>query len=196
VLEEAARKVCHREQKSGPIERLHGYAWVVLRSVGISRLRRGPAALSQRTLASEEGEEAMRTIPSRLGSPADVERRILFRQVLGMLSPEERLVCAWKRAGLSSREIARRRGTTTAAIDKLLSRARERVRSNLGHRSSGDVEVSTTRVLDDRQRRRAPCRGRGTSRTRSRMAGFGSQPRHARRRGHLGTERSRHRRSG
>jgi RNA polymerase sigma factor (sigma-70 family) len=181
VLEEAARKVSHREEKSGPIERLHAYAWVVLRSVAVSRLRRGPAALSRRTLASEEGEEAMRSIPSRLGSPAEIERRVLFRQVLSMLSPEERLVCAWKRAGFSSREIARHRGTTTAAIDKLLSRARERVRASLSSRSSEEVEVSgATRSGNARQRRRALSGGKGTPLTRPRMAGLGSTPRRGR----------------
>ena len=142
VLEEAGRKISRREQASGPIERLHGYLWVALRTIAVSRLRRGSARLTQRTLPSEEGQAALEATPSILGSADEIERRILLRQVLNMLSPEERLVCAWKRAGFSSHEIARRRGGTAAAIDKMLSRARERVRRN----SAVSAATMTARV--------------------------------------------------
>ena len=35
VLEEAGRRIARREARSGPIEKLHGYAWVTIRSSGI-----------------------------------------------------------------------------------------------------------------------------------------------------------------
>jgi DNA-directed RNA polymerase specialized sigma24 family protein len=84
-----------------------------------------------------------------MGSPEELERRLLFRQVLKSLSAEERLICGWKRAGYSSREIADRRGTTAAAVDKMLSRARERVRGQLSLKSversdGGEITRSTT----------------------------------------------------
>jgi DNA-directed RNA polymerase specialized sigma24 family protein len=143
ALEEVARRISQREQTSGPIAALHGYAWVALRSVAVSILRRGPATLRRRTIDPEEAEEVLRSIPSRLGTPAEIERGVLFRQILAMLTLEERLVCAWKRAGFSSQEIARRRGTTAAAVDKLLSRARERVRANLAQRAGYDLQAAS-----------------------------------------------------
>src|SRR3954447_16476196 len=50
ALEEAGRRITHREAENGPIERLHGYAWVTLRNVATSRMRGGPGRLEQRTL--------------------------------------------------------------------------------------------------------------------------------------------------
>ena len=41
AFEEAARRITKREQASGPIEKLGGYAWKALESIGVSRQRRG-----------------------------------------------------------------------------------------------------------------------------------------------------------
>ena len=131
LLEEAGRKIQQREHQRGPVERLHAYAWVTVRSIALSRLRHGSARLARCTLPSREGQIALQSAAATVGSPEELERRLLFRQVLESLSVEERLICAWKRAGYSSREIAARRGTTAAAVDKMLSRARERVRGQL-----------------------------------------------------------------
>src|SRR4051812_25732334 len=53
VLEEAGRRILKRETRSGPIEHLHGYAWVTLRSVARSWLRRGSSRLTLNTISSE-----------------------------------------------------------------------------------------------------------------------------------------------
>ena len=131
LLEEAGRKIQLREQQHGPVERLHAYAWVTMRSVALSRLRHGSARLARCTLPSREGQIALQSTAASVGSPEDVERRLLVQQVLGALTPEERAVCALKHAGFSSREIAARRGSTATAVDKMLSRARERLRGQL-----------------------------------------------------------------
>lgn len=132
VLEEAGRKIDRREKRSGPIERLHAYAWVALRSVATSRLRRGDGRLAQRTLPSEEGEAALDSTPARAGGVDEIERRILLRQVLDTLTPEERLVCILRKAGFSSQEIADRRGGTPGAVDNVLWRVKLKVRKLLG----------------------------------------------------------------
>src|SRR6266542_702349 len=46
VFEEAGRRIVTREERSGPIEKLHGYAWVTLRSVATSWMRRGSSRLT------------------------------------------------------------------------------------------------------------------------------------------------------
>jgi DNA-directed RNA polymerase specialized sigma24 family protein len=132
VLEEAGRRITHRETDGGPIERLHAYAWVTLRSIATSRLRSGAGRLAQRTLASADGELVLDSTPARFGTAEDVERGILLREVLEALTPEERLICIWKKAGFSSQEIAARRGGSAAAVDTLVSRIKHRVRTLMG----------------------------------------------------------------
>jgi RNA polymerase sigma factor (sigma-70 family) len=128
VLEEAGRKIDHREKQSGQIEHLHGYAWVTLRTVAATRLRRGDGQLERRTFGAEDGAAAIDATPSRTGTPEEVERTILLRELLAQLSPEERVVCMWKKAGYTSQEIAKRRGTGPGAVDTMLSRIRQKVR--------------------------------------------------------------------
>lgn len=134
VFEEAGRKIDHREKHSGPIERLHGYAWVTLRTVAATRLRRGDGQLARLTFAAEEGAAAIDATPSRTGTAEDIERTILLRELLDQLSPEERLVCILKKAGYTSQEIAKRRGTGAGAVDTMLSRIRQKVRELMGTR--------------------------------------------------------------
>lgn len=137
ILEEAGRKIDHREKHTGPIDRIHAYAWVTLRSVATSRLRRGDGRLAQRTLGSEDSEAVLDVTPAKTGGVDEIERQILLRQVLETLTPDERVVCIWKKAGFSSQEIADRRGSTAGAIDKMLSRARQKVRALLGIQPGG-----------------------------------------------------------
>jgi RNA polymerase sigma factor (sigma-70 family) len=128
VLEEAGRKIIHREQRSGSIENLHGYAWVTVRRLATSWLRRGPGRIAQETVGSEEGELALRAAPAPIGTPEQVEHAILLREILARLTPEERLVCLWKMAGWSSQQIAARRGTSAGVVNTLFWRAKQKVR--------------------------------------------------------------------
>ena len=88
--------------------------------------------MAQRTLAAEEGAAALDATPTLEGTADQIERTILLREVLDTLTPDERLVCIWKKAGFSSQEIANRRGGTAAAVDTMLSRVRQKVRRLLG----------------------------------------------------------------
>jgi len=99
IFEEAGRKIDHREKQSGQIDHLHGYAWITLRTVAATRLRRGDGQLARRTFGAEEGAAVIDATPAKFGTPEDIERTILLRELLERLSPEERLVCVWKKAG-------------------------------------------------------------------------------------------------
>jgi DNA-directed RNA polymerase specialized sigma24 family protein len=132
VLERAGQRLSRREAVAGQIENLPGYAWVVLRSVAASEMRRGSKRIVQNTVASTSGEEFLASTPSSFGTAKDIERAVLLREALQVLSPEERLMCVWKRAGFSSREIAKFQGRSVAAVDTLLSRIRQKVRAALG----------------------------------------------------------------
>jgi RNA polymerase sigma factor (sigma-70 family) len=132
VMEEAGRRISTREQRSGPIEKLHGYAWVTIRSVATSYLRRGSSRLVRKTLESEAGHAQIAELPADHASAEQIERSILLREILNRLSPEERLICLWKKAGFSSQEIAAFQGRSVQAVDTIFSRAKQKVRDDLG----------------------------------------------------------------
>ena len=88
VLETAGRKITRREERAGPIE-LYGYAWVTVRSVATSQMRRGSLRLIERTLESDAAEALLASAPAAFGSAEQIERDILLREVRDMLSAEE-----------------------------------------------------------------------------------------------------------
>jgi DNA-directed RNA polymerase specialized sigma24 family protein len=146
IMEEAGRRIRHREER-GPIERLHGYAWVTVRSVAMSRMRLGSSKLSQKTLDSESGQAKLLATPTLRGAPAEVEQAVLLRELLRTLSREERMICLWKKAGFSSQEIALHQGRTVVAIDTIFSRAKQKIRKALG---MSDVTDATIRRSSSR----------------------------------------------
>lgn len=132
VMEEAGRRIASREDRGGPIEKLDGYAWVTIRSVATSHMRSGSSRLIQKTIAAEAGEALITATPAVSGSPEEIERDILLREVSERLSPEEWLTCVWKMEGRSSQEIARQQGRSVVAVDTLFSRAKQKLRKALG----------------------------------------------------------------
>lgn len=132
VLEEAGRRLVAREARGGPIDRLHGYAWVTLRSIAMSRMRRGSMRLIQSTLDPRAGATRLSELASQTGSAEEIERGILFSEVLGLLSPDEQAIVLWRRAGYSSAEIAWVQDRTVEAVDKVFSRAKQKIRRALG----------------------------------------------------------------
>lgn len=132
VLEEAGRRIAARQERAGPLANLHGYAWVTVRSVATSFMRRGSVRLVQKTVEPELGEALLTAATARHSTPQQIEHRILLREVLSRLSTEERLICVWKHAGFSSQEISKRLGRTVAGVDTVFCRAKDRLRKLLG----------------------------------------------------------------
>lgn len=128
VLEEAGRRLLRRERRSGPIANLHGYAWVTVRSVMTSKLRRGDARLAERTVGSSNLDALPSLRSATRHTMADLERRVLLGQVLAVLTFDERRVCRMKAAGYSTSEIARIVGRSVRAIDTCYSRAKAKAR--------------------------------------------------------------------
>jgi DNA-directed RNA polymerase specialized sigma24 family protein len=132
ILEEAGRRIAHREENGGPIEKINGYAWVAIRSIAMSRLRQGSGQLLQRTLGSDASGAALSHVAARDGSAEQIEQSVLLREILVPLTRDEQRVCLWKYMGFSSREIARRRGSSVNAVDLLFFHAKEKIRRTLG----------------------------------------------------------------
>ena len=131
IMEEAGRRIRHREER-GPIERLHGYAWVTVRSIARSRMRMSAAKVNQKTLDSEASTARLLATPTSRGTAVEVEQAVLLRELLSTLSREERMICLWKKAGFSSQEIALHQRRTVIAIDTIFSRAKQKIRRALG----------------------------------------------------------------
>jgi RNA polymerase sigma factor (sigma-70 family) len=129
VLEEAGRKISDHERRSGPIVKLHGYAWVTVRSVAMSTMRRGSMRVERATVRSDESHAILSRLPSEFGSAERIENAILLDEILARLSPDERMVCVWKKAGFSSKEIADRLGTSVGAVDTLFHRVKQKIQN-------------------------------------------------------------------
>jgi RNA polymerase sigma factor (sigma-70 family) len=128
VLEEAGQRLANREASAGPMRRLRAYAWKTLRSVAVSRLRRSEMRVERATVRSEASRDAVSSFSSNLASPERIEREILLREILTLLTPEERLICVWKTAGFSSREIAARLGRSVTGVNVAFWRATRKIR--------------------------------------------------------------------
>ena len=132
VLEEAARRIVEHERSVGPLERLRGYAWVSIRHAAITRVRRASMRLQQQTLDGIDSTAAMAELLAHRASADMIELNVLLAEVLRLLSEEERRVCIWKKAGFTSRQIARYRGQSTEAVDTMFFRVKQKVRKALG----------------------------------------------------------------
>lgn len=152
ALEAAGRKIAKRERESGPIENLHGYAWVALRSVGVSWSRLGSRRLARNTLPPDDSATALESIPAKTGTPEQMESAIHLAEVMARLTPEERLVCMWKKAGYTSQEIAEHRGTSPGAIDVLFTRTKQKIRklfaSKTGDARDGEPDDRLAQNID------------------------------------------------
>lgn len=140
ILEEAGRKIAEHERRAGPIEKLHGYAWVAMRSVATSRMRRGSMRMERAALRSEESQAVLSGMASDVGTADEIERSILIEEILAQLSEQERTLFMWKKAGFSSKEIASGLKMSVAGVDQLFHRVKEKVQRTCGL-GGGDLAV-------------------------------------------------------
>lgn len=146
MLEEAGRRITPREERSGQVQKIDEYTWVTLRNVGISRMRRSSNRVIQRTVASDVSEVVLSGAQTESNTAEEIERRILLREVLERLTPDEQLVFARKIAGFTSEEIARQRGCSVVAVDTAFSRAKRRIRSLTGVQERVASNQSTSQL--------------------------------------------------
>src|SRR5687768_8356417 len=129
VFEEAARRIEKRERQFGPIEKLRGYAWKALESIGVSVHRRTAIQIRFKRVESRTGPEIVSMLQAWDGSVEQVERGILLREVEAHLTPEEARIFHLKGLGFSSEEIAQLRGSSVNSVDKIMSRLKQRFRN-------------------------------------------------------------------
>src|SRR5207248_2804584 len=125
------RRIAAREERKGPLDNLHAYAWVVVRRIAALRLRHDQWAVSSATLTGSESESVLRRIPAGFATSEQIFNDILCRELLANLNPIERQIAKGRNAGQSDDEIARGCGTSRRTISnawrrlkrKMLSRA-------------------------------------------------------------------------
>ena len=132
VLEESGRRIAAREERKGPLDNVHAYAWVVVRRMAALRLRHDHWAVTSATLTSAESEMALSRVAAGFATSEQIYNDILCKELLAHLSPMEQHIAKGKSAGHSDDEIARGCGTSCRTIfnawrrlkRKMLSRAR------------------------------------------------------------------------
>jgi DNA-directed RNA polymerase specialized sigma24 family protein len=129
AFEEAARRIEKRERQSGPIEKLRGYAWKALESIGVSAYRRSTMQVRLKRVESRTGPEIVTRLPALDGSVEQIEREILLREIEASLTSEEARIFRLKALGFSSEEIAQHRGSSVNSVDKVMSRLKQKFRT-------------------------------------------------------------------
>ena len=129
VFEEAARRIEKREGASGPIEKLRGYAWKALESIGVSAHRRTGMQVRWKRVESRTRDDIVSLLRAWDGSVEKIERDILLRELEVHLTGEEARVFHLKSLGFSSEEIAKLRGSSVNSVDKVMSRIKQKFRA-------------------------------------------------------------------
>lgn len=88
-------------------------------------------------LHAEDTRAMLSDMPSDVGTVDEIERAILLDEVLAQLSDQERTLFMWKKAGFSSKEIARGLRMSAAAVDQLFHRLKEKVQHAFGLEGAG-----------------------------------------------------------
>src|SRR5262249_14076954 len=106
----------------------HGFTWVTVRNVAISRLRRGPHLLEMPISGSRESAAALARLTAEDGSPERIQASILLHEALQQISDRERKIAILKKAGFSTRSIAKKLDMSVSAVDTTYARLREKLR--------------------------------------------------------------------
>jgi RNA polymerase sigma factor (sigma-70 family) len=143
VMEQAGRRILDHERRHGAIGSLRAFAWVAMRNEATSRVRRGAMRIARASIAGEEAENLLTVAHASVGTPEQIEADILMAELLAQLTAEERLVCAWKRLGFSSKEIAEQQGTTVERVNTFFHRVKQKIRDTLRPRDASPSQSTT-----------------------------------------------------
>ena len=137
VLEESGRRIAAREERKGPLDNLHAYAWVVVRRMAALRLRHDQWAVASATLTGAESEMALRAHAGRIRHiGADLQRHSL-QGTSGASEPDRTA----NRKGEECRSVRRRdcarlRNVASHHLQRLAPSQTEDVESGAGNQSA------------------------------------------------------------
>jgi DNA-directed RNA polymerase specialized sigma24 family protein len=142
ILEEAGSRIEDHERAYGRVDNLDAYAWRTVENVAKSRLRRWPMRLFRSMLPSADSEAVLETLPAQFGSAEQIESAIEYKEIQMQLSVREQRLCAYKRLGMSSREIARAAGSSIVSVNTDFYRIKRKIRAM--REFGADVSVTRT----------------------------------------------------
>ena len=76
IFESAGRSIEKREERNGPIERLYGFAWVVLKNAALSHLRSPSGRIEALSAFGPNGIRLLEDRHAIRGSPEQIEREV------------------------------------------------------------------------------------------------------------------------
>ena len=127
ILEEAGRRLAAREQRKGPIEELHSYAWTVACRMAALRLRHDDWVLANAISASDHSPTGFDRVSAAFGTAEQIEAKILFDELYEHLTPEERHLVMARHGGLYLDEIARLQGTSILSVVTVWRRVKRKL---------------------------------------------------------------------
>jgi hypothetical protein len=131
IFEKAGSNIALREAEQGPITKLHGFAWVTLKNVTVSWLRRGSVRMRLATIDGEESSALLSITPAQEGTPEQIENAIAWREIRERMRPAERAICDYKLIGHSVEQVARMRRSSTGAATMVFSRVKKRLANEI-----------------------------------------------------------------
>jgi RNA polymerase sigma factor (sigma-70 family) len=155
IFEEAGRRITEHKATFDSADNPGAYAFRILRTAALERLRHSSMRLERATFASDAGQAVIESQPSRYGTSEQVEASILLDEHLALLTDQDRELCIWKKLGHTSREIARKLGTSPGYVDNMFYRIKRKceeaaARSNAARKSAkgtSDVLKSRPNVI-------------------------------------------------
>ena len=114
LLEQAVRTTAARD-KQKPIQNPEAYIWESFRHSANRAIK-----VRERIIGVEDRDLEQR--PAEWGSPAEIEKAILIRQLLDQMEPRLRRIWINRLVGRSHEEIAEAEGITVTALETHLSR--------------------------------------------------------------------------
>jgi RNA polymerase sigma factor (sigma-70 family) len=148
IFEEAGRLIAEHKATFDGAENPRAYAFKILCTVALLRLRHSSMRLEQATFGSDAGLSVIESQPARFGTSEQVEASILLQEYLAPLTDKERELCMWKEFGYTSREIGRKLGMSPAYVDNLFYRIKRKCQEAAAStKAAADSTPGTSHVM-------------------------------------------------
>ncbi len=128
LFDRAGQLYFKEEQQGMRIERPEGLAWTILNNLGVSELRRSEERVINGSVAGTAGEKTLLAMSTGVGTPEQIVNQVYAKQIYAQLSELEQRCATLKTLGFSSGEVASALSISTAAVDKMMQRIRDRFR--------------------------------------------------------------------
>lgn len=152
IFEEAGRLIAENAVTFNAAENPSAYAFRILCTCALMRLRQPSSRFDRATIGSDEGQFLIESSPARDGTPQQIEASILLDEYMEPLSDQERELCMWKKAGHTSRQIAKRLGTSPGYVDNMFYRIKRKCEeADARSRTAAKSTEATSRVLKARR---------------------------------------------